>query len=365
MQPANTTKYSLKNHPNQRIATLDGFRFLCILAVMLYHYFAAYTVQVTATDFYPYHDKFVHFYLFRYGYLGVQCFFIISGFVIFMTLEKTSTIKEFVIRRFIRLWPTLLICSLVSFATLHIFPYKWLSPNFAAFLPSLTITQPYLWGRFFNIGTYFIDGVEWTLVVEISFYAISSILYFTNKASFFFNWIIFVISLLSAHFLAEKLGLTKVGTWLDLYLFPIQMVYFTAGIYLYMLYENRRLRLFHHLTVISLVSVQLIYLQSFLEDIFLLAFIGLFLLFVYKPSSISFLSHSIIAKIGVWSYTTYLIHNWIGVVLINEFAKLFKTQSAALTIVPAVVVIILLVFAIENLAIALRDKIFKPLLARF
>lgn len=365
MQPANTTKYSLKNHPNQRIATLDGFRFLCILAVMLYHYFAAYTVQVTATDFYPYHDRFAHFYLFRYGYLGVQCFFIISGFVIFMTLEKTSTIKQFVVKRFLRLWPTLLICSLVSFATLHILPYKWLPPNFAAFLPSLTITQPYLWNRFFNIGTYFIDGVEWTLVVEISFYAISSCLYFINKARFFNNWIIFVLVLLFAHFLVKPLGLAKLGILLDLLLFPIQMVYFTLGMYLYMLYKNRRLNVINHISVITLTVIQLTLMQSFLEDLFILGFIGLFLLFIYKPNSVSFLSYHIIAKIGLWSYTIYLIHNWIGVVLINEFAKLFKTQSAALTIIPAVVVITLLVFAIENLAIALRNKIFKPLLARF
>src|SRR4051812_18925698 len=40
------------------------------------------------------------------GTTGVDLFFIISGFVIFMTLKKTSTRAEFVINRISRLYPT-------------------------------------------------------------------------------------------------------------------------------------------------------------------------------------------------------------------------------------------------------------------
>jgi len=39
------------------------------------------------------------------GYYGVNLFFIISGFVIFMTLERTKKPMDFVVSRFSRLFP--------------------------------------------------------------------------------------------------------------------------------------------------------------------------------------------------------------------------------------------------------------------
>ncbi|MET3979007.1 peptidoglycan/LPS O-acetylase OafA/YrhL [Mucilaginibacter sp. UYP25] len=353
-----------KELPKDRITTLDGFRCICILWVMLCHYFVAYTPNETGTDFYPFHERFVHIALIRYGHLGVQCFFIISGFVIFMTLEKTKNIKQFVIKRFIRLWPTLFICSIITFITLSIIPYNGLRPDIFSFLPSLTITQPYIWNRYFGINTHFLDSVEWTLVIEVSFYAISSILYFTNKKSFFNNWLIYLTVLIALHFAIQPLGKTKLNYWLELYLFPTLMVYFAAGMYLYMLYEKRALKLIHHLIVAVLVVVQLVFWQNIVEDIFILAFLGLFFLFVYKPKAISFLSNGIVTKIGLWSYSIYLIHNWVGIALINKFSVLFKTDSPVLIILPTVVIVAILVVVIEALAKALTDKIIKPILSR-
>lgn len=50
------------------------------------------------------------------GMTGVDLFFLISGFVIFMTLRKTSSSNDFVISRFIRLYPTYWACVSFTFA---------------------------------------------------------------------------------------------------------------------------------------------------------------------------------------------------------------------------------------------------------
>jgi peptidoglycan/LPS O-acetylase OafA/YrhL len=66
----------------------------------------------------------------RFGEFGVQLFFVISGFVIAMTLERCKTPREFVVRRYARLGPAMLLSGMITFAAMHAipgtpFPERW------------------------------------------------------------------------------------------------------------------------------------------------------------------------------------------------------------------------------------------------
>ena len=89
-----------------RIAILDGFRAVAIIFVMLFHYFTVWK------DLYPYGDAFAGW--FSHGYLGVHFFFIISGFVISMTLCRCATPSEFAVKRFARLWECIVGCGAIG-----------------------------------------------------------------------------------------------------------------------------------------------------------------------------------------------------------------------------------------------------------
>ena len=81
----------------KRLTNLDGLRGLAALAVLLYHYtsiFPRFWPEAEPTGF-----------LVDFGGFGVHLFFIISGFVILMTLEKRGASRDFIIYRFIRLYP--------------------------------------------------------------------------------------------------------------------------------------------------------------------------------------------------------------------------------------------------------------------
>ena len=102
-----------KNFKNQsfqnnegRLLFMDGLRGIAIILVFFYH---AYSDQWA--KFTPYGDRFDSFFLFRYGEYGVPLFFLISGFVIAMTLEKCTTFRNFMFRRWIRLFPAMLVVS--------------------------------------------------------------------------------------------------------------------------------------------------------------------------------------------------------------------------------------------------------------
>lgn len=107
------TSNELGSGDNSRIEFLDGLRCFAILGVLLFHYFSRWTPPWYPENLYPYSSVLSRL-LSRGGY-GVNHFFIISGFVITLTLFKCDNFSEFFIRRFCRLFPAMLLCSVVTF----------------------------------------------------------------------------------------------------------------------------------------------------------------------------------------------------------------------------------------------------------
>src|SRR5258708_8881502 len=72
---------------SDRIETLDGLRAVAVLGVVLYHYFVRFAATGGGPALYPYANVYAEFPIAKYGFMGVQLFFVVSGFVIAMTLE--------------------------------------------------------------------------------------------------------------------------------------------------------------------------------------------------------------------------------------------------------------------------------------
>ena len=83
--------------PSARVVELDALRGIAAVAVVAYHYTTRYAEQIGHAGGLPLSIAF--------GNYGVQLFFLISGFVIFMTLERTRSAMDFVVSRFSRLFP--------------------------------------------------------------------------------------------------------------------------------------------------------------------------------------------------------------------------------------------------------------------
>src|SRR5690554_797945 len=84
---------------DHRLSALDALRGIAALGVVLFHYL-------------PYYDQlYGHSFstpdFLAFGRYGVHLFFILSGFVIFMTLERTATAGWFGLARAFRLLPAL------------------------------------------------------------------------------------------------------------------------------------------------------------------------------------------------------------------------------------------------------------------
>ena len=153
------------NASHNRIESLDGLRGLAILLVVGFHAFARWP------DLVPYHDNYAGLPLFAYGWLGVNLFFLISGYVILMTLRKCSGLGEFVKRRWLRLFPAMLICSLIIFAMAPLFPDRPAgAPVVLSLLPGLTFVAPPFWEMVLHMQVPPLEKSFWSLYLEVIFY---------------------------------------------------------------------------------------------------------------------------------------------------------------------------------------------------
>ncbi len=159
-----------RNH----VQVLDPMRGIAALAVVLFHYSGSILPTLLPNPAKP---------VFSFGYLGVQVFFVISGFVIPYALQRSGytwqDLGRFMARRFVRIAPPAYVAALFMIA------YYYLSIlinghpvegneipalGLRSVLANLTFTVPYLHTNWFNF-------VYWTLTTEFEFYLMIALLF--------------------------------------------------------------------------------------------------------------------------------------------------------------------------------------------
>ena len=181
---------------------------------MLYHYsFRGYAADGMSTMPYPLLAPVA-----KYGYLGVQLFFLISGFVILMT-ASTGSLKKFIVSRFARLYPAFWVCCTVTFVTIATIGGKYYSASISQYFINMTMLSGF-------IGVPSIDGSYWSIFIELKFYALIALLLIFRKINqaqlFLVLWLIATIAL-------NVLKIGKLGSLLSIILIVDYSPYFIAG----------------------------------------------------------------------------------------------------------------------------------------
>lgn len=148
----------------ERVNELDILRFFAAMCVVIFHYAFRGHAAHGMSDF-GYHWLAP---IAKYGYLGAELFFMISGFVI-LGSASAGGVRKFVVSRASRLFPALWVCCTLTFiATLTIDDGRF-AVSGRDFVLNMTLLAGFL-------RSPYVDGAYWSLTVELTFYAWIAIL---------------------------------------------------------------------------------------------------------------------------------------------------------------------------------------------
>ncbi|MEN9435529.1 MAG: hypothetical protein RIR09_184 [Pseudomonadota bacterium] len=243
--------------------------------------------------------------------VAVKSFFVVSGFLIFMSYERSTSLASYISKRIRRIYPAyftiVILCAIglvmVSSRSVNqYFSADWLK-YVAANLSFLNFLSPALPGVFDTNKMAAVNGALWTLKIEAMFYmSVPIFAYFFRKFSTFPVIVItYVASTAYAVFMTALSERTGSGVYAELARqLPGQLSYFMAGALLFYFLDffERHVKPIFGAAVV-LLAVNAMHPLPLLEPLALSIVVIFFGLFLYAGN---------FGKYGDFSYGFYILH---------------------------------------------------------
>lgn len=296
-----------------RFYEIDLLRFIAAISVVLYHYtFLGETRHEYNPLTFPVFSPVT-----RYGYMGVELFFIISGYVVLLSAQG-KTVRQFLISRVTRLYPAYWVACTLTFLVKIIWgmgtnPNMHMTNDLGAgvmqYAYNMTMLQHFL-------GIRDIDGPYWSLAIEITFYFLISLL-MGYRLLRYIDWFI----LLWIGYVALP-GLAYSGTLFTELFFRGYAPYFISGMLFYLLQKPEGRTRFRYILLTAayllalkacighakeLSSVNQTHINPLVTASIVTAF---FLVFgLISARKINFGSYGWLKWAGALTYPLYLLHS--------------------------------------------------------
>lgn len=321
---------------NKHVFIIDSLRGVAALMVCFYHFAYANSAFLS--------DENILKSISKYGFLGVEIFFVISGFIICYSLSLSSYTYSktltFFKKRITRLEPPYLVSILLalSLGYLSTLSSYYKGIPFEIDLLRLFLHIGYL-VEFFDKS--WLNPVYWTLAIEFQFYILIALFFpLIEKKRLISRIGIILISLISLFISNESLVIHY-------------LPFFVIGIYTYYYYQAK-ISFTEFISTLSLMAVVIFY--KFEWYYILASIIPSLLILLYPLMKLKVLTY-----IGSISYSLYLIHTIFGRRIINlcsNFVEsdLLRTSIVFITIIICIGISSILYFTIEKPSIKLSKK---------
>jgi peptidoglycan/LPS O-acetylase OafA/YrhL len=313
---------------------LDYLRGLACLMVLFFHYLArGPKAGWTGQAHFPWAEAVA-----SYGHYGVQLFFMISGFVIYKSATG-RTVKAFASARFWRLYPAYWVGILIT--TLFVLGAQStkFQVSLSDFLWNFTMFQG--WVKAKNV-----DGAYWSLLVEMLFYIYIGM-------SIYLGLIHRTFLIISGWLLICAINIGLRSFWIDTIFLAQWGSFFSIGILCYRLREGDQSKALKCLIAIAIllaclrtyVDVPFGMKKTALIDVAVVFVLSVFFVFcVHRPRSIKNSSFS--SLFGDLTYPVYLVHQFVGYILLSALVLHFGN---VLSLILTVGIVLLLGWGINQL----------------
>lgn len=296
-------RFEIGHASHKTIRPMEGIRGFAVFLVFLVHYVTLidpWLLENSAASQIAEHLR-------RIGNLGVDLFFVLSGFLIYgMLIEKPRPFKSYLARRIQRIYPTFTVVFIIYLALSVAFPAESKIPGGLSDA-GIFIAQNYLlMPGLFEITP--IITVAWSLSYEFFYYLVIPIL-------------VAALCMRAWHFQYRLLFFLLVSVlgfgYFSAYGGPIGLLMFIPGILVYELLESKSVR---NLPPIGLPSLFLaIAVVAVLNDLgtngwlkyallYILFFVFCLECFVFSGLTSRIFSSSPVRWLGNMSYSYYLVH---------------------------------------------------------
>jgi peptidoglycan/LPS O-acetylase OafA/YrhL len=299
--------HGAKPHSEKRNEAIDAFRGVAIISVLLFHYMVRWAPPWNEANLYGYRT--IYPAVLGLGALGVHLFFVISGVVITMTVLRSQNSIDFAVKRLARLYPAYLFGLMVTLTITTLSTISVFKVGFGDVLANLTMFPADLHHKA-------ADGAYWSLAVEIKFYFVVAIAYAFLRGQF---W----IGILAAA--AVGLALYEGGHRESFFLVPYAPFFLMGMAIWFGLFERMNLP-----AVVLALSSALAYfsfrhdyeiphLPAYLPHVYILISVAAFVAVLAQAGRFRFWPLSGVGKV---SYSLYLIHQNVGVIIIASLTAM-------------------------------------------
>lgn len=297
-----------------RFHEIDLLRFIAAFAVLLFHYtFRGGGPDNLSVVTFPELGN-----IFKYGYLGVELFFIVSGFVVLLTAMNRNA-REFVVSRVTRLYPAYWACVTLTVLAIVALGGSRYSATLPQYFVNLTMLQDFV-----HVSP--LDNVYWSLTIELKFYFLVFLIVAAGQ--------IHRLQYFLGAWLVASMLLDIVGGYnaIRFFLFPGHSYFFIAGaafllIWLHGISVYRVLLL--AVSYAGAVRFAIVDIKTFSDFVkvefdpliigsIISILFGIFLLIAFRKTA--WLDRRGFLTVGALTYPLYLIHQNIGFMIFNAAA---------------------------------------------
>jgi peptidoglycan/LPS O-acetylase OafA/YrhL len=322
----------------RKLISIQFLRAFACLTVLIFHVFQKMDIK-----------PFGNYYL--SGGYGVDLFFIISGFLIFITTKENDSWKVFLIKRIFRIFPLYWVAFFLFYILLNT------ENNFSAFyfLQNLFLIP---WNGELTTKSLLV-GVAWSTVIEVYFYLVFTvILFFKIKKKYIIALLFSLLILIKVIYYFNPIDINNIEVFNFIYSVAGKtfIIPFIIGIFIGMFYENSRVSTFifnnKYIFKIFFFKIIILYLillffqyKQFNSYLITTIFFSLWLM-VDKFANINYNSKisTFFNHIGNISYSIYLLH----MLVIELLITLFEIKDVFIVLLLTILITFIISFTTYN-----------------